>query len=175
MFERLIDLLIEFAQLFQVFVYVDHYDEAVVLRFGKYHRTLKPGAHWVAPFGIEDLIDVNVKPEPMYLDTQSLHTEDEFAINIQVGLVYEVFNPKAFLLDYAESADQVAMLTAGVVAETVHNTKWGTMRDSNDWLRRVQTRANSSIRVRGAKITKMVVQDLANGDANRLWVEGVEL
>lgn len=64
MLDRLIDLLVEFVELFQCFVYIDEFEEAVVLRAGRYNRTIGPGFHWIIPFNIEDLIDVNIKPEP---------------------------------------------------------------------------------------------------------------
>lgn len=172
MFERLIDLLVEFVELFQFFMYVDEFEGAVVLRFGKYHRTLGPGAHWILPFGMEDAISVNIKPEPMYLDVQSLHTEDQYLINIQVGFTYKVTCPKTFLLDYEDTEDTIALLVSGFVTEAVHDTSWADLRDGI-WLRALKKRANRAASKRGALIDEVIVQDLASGSADRLWLEGV--
>lgn len=174
MFERLIDLLVEFVELFQFFMYVDEFEEAVILRFGKYHRTVGPGAHWILPFSMEDAISVNIKPEPMYLDVQSLHTEDQYLINIQVGFTYKVVSPKTFLLDYEDTEDIIALLTSGFVTEAVHNTTWTDLRDGL-WLRDLKTRANRAARKRGAVIDEVIVQDMASGSADRLWIEGMSV
>lgn len=174
MFEKLIDLLIEFIGLFQVFVYVAEFEGAVVLRAGVYHRTLGPGFHWIVPLGIEDLIDVNIKPEPLYLDTQSLHTKDQYLVNIQVGFTYRVTCPKTFLLDYEDTEGSIAMLISGCVTTAVHRTSWNDLR-RGVWLRSLKTQANRIANQRGAEVEEIIVQDLANGNANRLWIEGVEL
>jgi len=174
MFERLIDLLVEFIELFQFFVYIDEFEGAVVLRAGKYHRTLGPGAHWIIPFGVEDLIDVNTKPEPLYCDPQSLHTKDQYLVNIQIGFTYRVTCPKTFLLDYEDTEGAIAMLISGSVTTAVHRTKWNDLR-RGVWLRSLKTQANRIANKRGAEVEEIIVQDLANGDANRLWIEGVEL
>jgi len=46
-FEKLIDVLLEFIDLFRFWQVVDQYEEGVVLRLGKYNRTLGPGIHWM--------------------------------------------------------------------------------------------------------------------------------
>jgi regulator of protease activity HflC (stomatin/prohibitin superfamily) len=172
-FERLVDLITEFAQLFQVFLFVDQTDEAVVLRAGVYNRTIGPGFHWIWPIW-EDYIDVNVKPEPLYCDPQSLHTKDQYLVNIQIGYTYRVTCPKTFLLDYEDSEGAIAMLISGCVTTAVHRTKWNDLR-RGVWLRSLKTNANRIANKRGAEVEEIIVQDLANGSANRLWIEGVEL
>lgn len=173
MFEKLVDLIVEFMELFRVFVFVVHSDEAVILRAGKYNRTIGPGFHWIWPI-VEDLIDVNVKPEPLYCDTQSLHTKDQYLVNIQVGYTYRVTCPKTFLLDYEDTENIIAMLISGSVTQAVHKTTWKDLRNEL-WLRDLKTAANRHARKRGAVVEEVILQDLANGDANRLWIEGVEL
>jgi len=171
---RLIDLAIEFVELFQVFVYVDHFEQAVVLRFGKYTRTLGPGMHWILPFGMEDLIDVNVKPEPLYLDPQSVHTQDDYLVNVQVGITFRVTDPRTFLLEYEETDAAIAMLVSGYVADAIKRAKWADLR-GDIWTKGLKARANRMAHKRGAHIEELIVQDLASGSANRLWIEGVEL
>jgi hypothetical protein len=174
MLERLIDVLIEFVGLFQVFFYVDHYEQAVVLRAGRYHRTVAPGAHYILPFAVEDVISTNVKPEPVYLDTQTVHTLDGYVVHIQVGYVYAVTVPKTFLLDFEDTEDTISMLLSGLVAQTIQQTKWADLQTPG-WLTNLKRRANKKARKRGALISELVIQDLASGEANRLWVEGVDI
>lgn len=174
MLDKLIDLFIQFIELFQVYVFVDQTDEAVVLRAGKYKRTVGPGFHWVWPLNIEDLIDVNVKPTPYYTSNQSLHTEDEYLVNVQVGYSLAVTTPRTYLLEFEETAEAVTLGVEGYVADAISKHSF---RDVHNgvWLQGVKTKSMRYANVRGAKLTGLVVIDLANGDANKLWVEGVEL
>lgn len=174
MFEKLIDLLVQFVELFQIFIYVDHYDRAVVLRFGKYHRTVDSGFRFLLPLGMEDVIDINVKPEPQYLDPQSIHTKDEYLTTVQVGYTLRVTDPKTYLLEYEDTDIAIALLVSGMVHDAITGHTWKEVHDGT-WLKGLKAKANKKARKRGAFIEELVVQDLASGEANRLWVEGVEL
>jgi regulator of protease activity HflC (stomatin/prohibitin superfamily) len=174
MFERLIDLLVEFVELFQIFIYVDHFNRAVILRFGKYHRTVGPGLRFILPLGMEDVIDVNVKPEPQYIDLQSAHSKDDYLLNVQVGYSLRVEDPKTFLLEYEDTDDLIALLIADLVREAIESHTWKEIH-SGVWTKGLRMKANKKARKRGAYIDELIIQDLANGDANRLWIEGVEL
>ena len=173
MLAKLIDLAIEFVTLFQVFVYVDHFEEAVVLRMGRYARTIGPGLHFILPMGVEDIISVNVKPEPLYLDPQSLHTKDDYLVNVQVGITFRVIDPRTHLLEFEATDSAIAMLVSGYVAEAIQRANWSELRDGV-WLRGLKTRANRMAHKRGAHIEELIVQDLASGSANRLWIEGID-
>jgi regulator of protease activity HflC (stomatin/prohibitin superfamily) len=76
MFERLLDLILQSIAFFIPFVVIDQFEEAVVLRFGKFHRTLGPGFHWIIPFQIERGISDNVVPRTLNLQAQSLTTKE---------------------------------------------------------------------------------------------------
>ena len=119
MFDRLIDLIVEFIELFQVVVFINHYEEGVVLRRGKFHRVVKPGWRLIQPAGQDEVMVVNVKPEPMYLDVQSLHTKDDYPTNIQVGIIWRVTDAKAFLIENDDTEDMVGMLCSGVVSRSI--------------------------------------------------------
>ena len=174
MFDRLIDLIVEFITLFQVFVFINHYEEGVVLRRGKFHRVVKPGLRLVQPAGQDEVLVTNVKPEPMYLDVQSLHTADDYASNIQVGIIWRITDIRLFLIENENTETMVSMLCSGVVTRALHSDKWAALREDgySDTLRAPM---NRKVRKRGAEIDDVVIQDFAAGGANRLWHEGIAL
>ena len=174
MFDKLIDLVVEFIELFQVFVFVDEFEEGVVLRRGRFNRTVKPGMRWILPLGQEDIIVVNVKPEPMYLDLQSLHTEDGYACNLQVGVIWRVVDVKLFLVENEDTKDIVGMLASGVVRDSVQGCKWTELTEVG-YPNTLRAPMNRKVRKRGAEIDEVVVQDFAAGTANRLWHEGISI
>jgi hypothetical protein len=58
--------------------------------------------------------------------------------------------------------------------EAIESHTWKEIH-SGVWTKGLRTKANKKARKRGAYIDELIIQDLANGDANRLWIEGVEL
>ena len=173
MFNRLIDLLIEFIGLFQLYTFVDQYEQGVVLRCGKYHRTVGPGLRWIIPAGFEEVITNNIKPEPMYLDIQSLHSADGYAVNVCIGMEYQIVDIKVHELDFEETATTVALLACGIVAESVQKLKFKEL--GPEWVKTLKAPINRKARKRGGEITEIALQDLSNGDAVRYWHEGIEI
>ena len=174
MFDRLIDLVVEFIELFQFFAFIDEFEEGVILRQGRFHRVVGPGLRWIIPFSQEDIITVNVKPEPMYLDLQSLHTADGYICNIQIGIIWRVTDAKVFLIDNEDTEDIVGMLSSGVVSRSVQGCKWTAITDPG-YPDTLKAPINRKVRKRGAEIDEVVVQDFAAGSASRLWHEGVSI
>jgi regulator of protease activity HflC (stomatin/prohibitin superfamily) len=173
MFDRLLDLAIEFVELFQVFVYIDHWDRGLVMRCGKYHRTVDPGLRWVLPLGIEDIIDVNVKPEPLYIDNQSIHALDDYLINVQVALSFRITDPKVYALEWEDTDVLLNIMVADLIAKAIKAAKWADIRDGS-FLHDVEIKAKRKARKYGLKILELNLIDCANGSANRLWHDGID-
>ena len=174
MLDRLIDLIIEFFELFQIFFFVDEFEGGVVLRQGRFHRVVGPGFRWIIPFGQEDVIVVNVKPEPMYLDVQSIHTADDYASNIQVGIIWRVTDVKTFIIENEDTDVMVGMLCSGVVWSSILGCKWTEIRDPG-YPHTLKAPMNRKVRKRGAEIDEVIVQDFASGGADRIWHEGIDI
>jgi regulator of protease activity HflC (stomatin/prohibitin superfamily) len=165
---------VEFIELFQFFVFIDHYEKGVILRQGKYNREVGPGLRFIIPFNQEEIIVANVKPEPMYLDVQSLHTADDYACNIQVGLIWRIIDVKEFLIENDDTEDMVGLLCSGIVTKSVHTHKWAALREER-YADSLKAPMNRKIRKRGAEIDEVVIQDFAAGHASRIWHEGITL
>lgn len=174
MFDKLIDTMVEFIGLFQCWTYIDEYEKGVILRLGRFSRVVDPGPRYLLPMGIDRVLTVNAMPDPIYLDLQSVHTKDDYKVNIQVGVIWEVTDPKAFLIDNENTEHMIRMLCSGVVLEKAQQTSWAAAREEGfaDTLR---TPMNRKIKKRGARITDVVIQDFTAGDASRLWHEGIHV
>ena len=173
MFDRLIDVIIEFIGLARVWFYVDPFEEALIIRAGKFHRKRGPGWWLIIPLGIEKSIVENVKPEPVYLDVQSLHTNDQYAMNICVGGEYEIIDLKKHTLDFENTQVTNCLVAASVITEMVQINKFNTV--NGELVRSRLRRINAKIKKRGARFTGIWLQDASNGAAARYWHEGIEL
>lgn len=173
MFDKLIDLVVKFITLFQCWTYIDPFEETLVIRAGKFHRKHGPGWCWLWPLGVEDVITENVKPDAGALEGQSLHSADDFAVNICVGCEYEIFDLKIHALDYEEAYATNCIVAAGVITNMVQANKFKDIDD--DLVRSLRTVINRKIKKRGARLTELALSDLSNGEAVRYWHEGIDL
>lgn len=127
MFERILDKLMEAVQFFMFWVVIRDYERAVVLRFGRYHRTLKPGFHWVWPLGIEDALHDNIVPRTVSLSAQSLTTRDNKQIVVSAVVTASISDIKKALLK-VEGVDHALMDACyAAIAQSVSRADWSTL------------------------------------------------
>lgn len=77
---------------------VDQSEQAVVLRFGKYHETVGPGPHW-NPALVDSVRKVNTTRIRSVSQKATMLTEDENIVQVSISVQYAVDDPKAFLLN----------------------------------------------------------------------------
>jgi modulator of FtsH protease HflK len=126
--DRLIDLLLQSIGFFVPFVVVDHYEEAVVLRFGVFHRKLAPGFHWIIPFQVERAIADNVVPRTVNLGAQSLTTSDGKSIVVSGVITASIRDIKKATLE-VESVDHALRDSCyGAIGIHVAGNTWDHLR-----------------------------------------------
>jgi membrane protease subunit HflK len=115
---------------------VDPAEEAVVLRFGKYHRTESPGPHW-APYFIDEVRPVNVqaiRSEEIGFRSQQgskgsvpnealMLTEDENIVDLQLAVQYRVKDAADFLFRVEDPVTTLRQVTESSVREIVGRSK----------------------------------------------------
>ena len=173
-FDKLIDLFVEFIGLFQFWTYIDEYEAGVVLRFGRYNRTIGPGWRWLWPLGVERHMVENVKPDTMMLGIQSLHTSDDYAINIQYSIQWEVFDVRAFLLDVEGGREAITDVAADHVSDFVQVNKWKDVSHPN-FKKALKAPINRQIKKWGARVLWVRQHDCSASEAKRYWHEGIEI
>jgi regulator of protease activity HflC (stomatin/prohibitin superfamily) len=118
MFDRLIDIITDwFEQLLPFFV-VRHYEEAVVLRFGKFHKTVKPGFHWRIPF-VDAPIEQHVVTTTLSLSPQSLYTKDKQNIVVKGLIKYRIADIQIFILEVYDAQDAISDMTQYIIKNII--------------------------------------------------------
>lgn len=120
---KLAELIKEFFHLFKFWIVVNEFEEAVVLRFGKFKRVLKPGIHLIAPFRIEDDFKDNVKPQMFDLANQSITLKDGTQITLDICVLWSIFDLKTFVCE-VEDADTALGGIAGIAQEHLFQYRW---------------------------------------------------
>lgn len=131
MFDKLVEVIIQFIDLFRFFFVVKQWQDGVVLRFGRYHRDAHPGFHWMLPFRMEYVCWCNVVPETASVGPQSLTTRDEQSVIVGAVLTYGISNVKTFLLEVEGAHDVVCDSAYGVIADYVMGRTWDELRNMN--------------------------------------------
>ena len=173
MIDRLIDLIVEFVGLFQIYTFIDQYEEGVVLRCGKYHRTVGPGWCWVLPMNLESVLTDNVVPTTIELGVQSLHTSDDKHINIQGVLLWKISDIRKVLLEVEDADDALMDAASGYITDMVESHTWEEIR-SMEFAKHLKSSIQEQARVWGIRVMRVYISDCSKTRAIRMWHEGLE-
>lgn len=114
MFDRLIELVSGWWGQILPLTIVPHYQEAVLLRLGKFKAVLKPGLHWKIPF-FDEVIDHHVVVTTLSLPAQSLYTKDKQNIVAKGVVKYKISDVKTFLLEVYDAKDAISDMTQSIL------------------------------------------------------------
>lgn len=77
---------------------INQYERGVVLRLGKYSRTLNPGFRVIIPY-IDRMIKVDVRTTPMDIPKQEVITRDNVTVNVDAVVYARVIDAKKAVLE----------------------------------------------------------------------------
>jgi len=80
-----------FALLLSVKI-VTQSEKGIVLRLGKYQRTVGPGVNFIFPF-IEELIKIDVRERVINVEPQKVITKDNVTVTVDAVIYYKVVDP----------------------------------------------------------------------------------
>jgi len=100
---------------------IDEAEQGVVLRFGKYQRTLNPGFNMTLPRPIENLVKVNVNNVRVVEDRGQMLTKDENLVEFNYKVQYRIKDAQAFLFKVRDPE-----ITLGQAAESALRESVGT-------------------------------------------------
>jgi modulator of FtsH protease HflK len=127
--------------LFSSFYTVESEEEAVVLRFGKFHKIADPGLHFKIPFGVDEAIRVATRRQhreefgyrtrsveqggptrydsSTYLTESLMVTGDLNAAEVEWSVQYRISDPKAFLFNVRQPIATMRDASESVMRQVV--------------------------------------------------------
>ncbi|PPV34332.1 FtsH protease activity modulator HflK [Ectopseudomonas oleovorans] len=108
--------------LYSAIYVVDEQEQAVVLRFGKYHETVGPGLNIYFP-PIDRKFQENVTRERAYSKQGAMLTEDENIIEVPLTVQYRVSNLQDFVLNVDQPEVSLQHATDSAVRHVVGSTQ----------------------------------------------------
>jgi len=124
MFDRLIDLIVQFINLFRFFCVIRDFEGGCILRLGKFHRMARRGWNWMIPFDIEECFFTTIVPETMIIGPQSLVTKDGKQVIASTVVTFKVIDPKTFLLEISGALQTMEDASYGAIATTIMTRTW---------------------------------------------------
>ena len=124
MFDKLIDVLLQWAGFFIPFVVIDEFERGVVLRFGRPVRDLGPGFHWIIPFQVDRVMADNVVPRTINLGSQSLTTKDGKAVVVAGVVTAQIRDVRKALLEVEGVDDACIDSSYGAIGALVASHTW---------------------------------------------------
>lgn len=118
MFDRLIDLITNWIEQLMPFFIVRDYEEAVVLRWGKFNRVVTPGFHWRIPF-VDEAMEQHVVITTLSLSPQSLYTKDKQNIVVKGVIKYRIADIKTFILEVYDAQDAISDMTQSIIKNII--------------------------------------------------------
>lgn len=112
-----------YADYVKPWVVVNEYQRAVILRWGKYYKSLGPGTYrkWmIAEYALAD----NVKPDTMEIPSITITTADNKTVTIGMIIHYEIPDIKKFLVDNNDSRSNMMQMGAAELSDHLEEINW---------------------------------------------------
>lgn len=106
---------------------IDQAERGVVLRFGKYNRTLDPGINVTLPRPIETLNTVNVSNVRSVEDRGQMLTEDENLVELNFTVQYRVLAAQDFLFEVRDPEATLQSAAESALRESVGTNRMDTI------------------------------------------------
>jgi regulator of protease activity HflC (stomatin/prohibitin superfamily) len=126
MFEKLAEWIASIRDSLRPWEVVEAYNRGVVLRWGKYNRTLDPGLHWKWPLA-EDVISVLACITTLPLPPQTLTTRDDVGVVVAAVVKYEITKPEPYVTDIWDQKDVLGDVTMGAVRQAIAAVDYATL------------------------------------------------
>jgi len=118
MFEKLIEIITNWASLLAPFVIVNPYEEGVLNRVGKFKKVISPGIHFKIPI-LDEVVTQYTVTTTLSLPAQSLYTIDKQNIVVKGVVKYKISDVKIFLLEVYDAQDAISDMTQSIIKNII--------------------------------------------------------
>jgi hypothetical protein len=155
--------------LFQFWTVVDAYERGVVLRLGKYNKTINPGFHWLIPLGIDRALTHEVILTTRMLEEQSLTTDDGKKVVVSAMIAYTIEDIKKILLEVEEAETVLENYVYGAISNLIMCNDYWTI-EQDEWLESLTNEVTIQAADLGMVIHKVVIVNLSEIRTLRLML-----
>ena len=164
MFDKLISLIQQFIhELLPIFI-IDEWEEAIILRNGKYIKTVKPGLYFKIPF-FDSVWKHTVITQSIDIPPQSITTADGENVVVKGIIRFSIIDIKTFLTTITKPQDVLTDTTGGMIREIIEDTRWVNIIDID---KRLTSEVGKFVKKWGIKVEKVTLTDLQIANSIRI-------
>ncbi len=171
MLDKLLDFIINFIEDILPFFVVKEYQQAIVLRFGKYYKTCEKGFYWKIPF-VDDPMKDLVTTTTLTIPSQSITTRDEKQLVVKAVVKYNIDDIKAFLLEVYDAKDAISDTAQAIIKEQITIRDWAecnNIKVDNE----ITKKLRAEVKKWGIYIDKVTLTDIGIISSVRLFNETI--
>lgn len=166
MFDKLIDLIVQFIDNIVPFVTIQSYNRAVLFRFGIAKKVLGPGIHFKIPF-FDAVDERTVITTTLSIPEQSLTTFDQKEIVVKAVVKYNINDIWKNVLNIYDPVDAISDTTQAVIKEQVTKRTFSECAD-NEMDNEITKKVRLQVKNWGIDIEKVTLTD--NGKIKSLRI-----
>jgi regulator of protease activity HflC (stomatin/prohibitin superfamily) len=118
MFDKLVDLIVNWIDQILPIVIIPSYEEGVVMRFGRFKRVISGGVYFKIPF-FDEVLRQHVVVTTINLPAQSLYTLDKQNFVVKGVIKYRISDVKVFLMEVYDAQDALSDMTMSIIKNVV--------------------------------------------------------
>lgn len=164
MFDKLITLIQQFVNELNPIFIIDQWEEAVVLRNGKFLKTVKPGLYYKRPF-FDSVWKHTTITQSIDIPPQSITTADNKNVVVKGIIRFTITDIKAFLLTITQPQDVLTDTTGGMIRDIIEDTRWEGIIDID---KKLTSEVGKFVKKWGIKVEKVTLTDLQIANSIRI-------
>lgn len=130
LFDKILEILDKVWTLATPLVISHPWQGGVIMRFGRYHRSIGPGYHAKWPV-IEDYQLTEIALTTIRLPPQSLTTKDDVGVVVSSIVRYRIADVQRFICDVWDQKDVLADTTMGAIGKSVREHTYDELMHGN--------------------------------------------
>ena len=116
-------LVLSVVVLIDITYLIDQQERGVVMRFGRYERTLQPGLNFVFPTPIDRVATLNVGQVRSITHKASMLTQDENIVDVEVAVQWRINEPANYIFNVRDPAMTLRQVTESAVRAVIGQSK----------------------------------------------------
>lgn len=153
------------------FFVVQEYEEAALLRLGKFKQIYKKGIRFKIPLA-DSILKQNITTTTLSLPAQSVVTNDDKSLVVKGIVKYKVVDTQTFLMEVYDAVDAISDVSQGIIKEVLTSKSWEECRDV-EIDNTITKKVRAEIKKFGVYIDKVTLTDIAPIKSLRLFNESL--
>jgi regulator of protease activity HflC (stomatin/prohibitin superfamily) len=138
---------------------ISDYEGGVLLRLGKYKKTLKRGSNWKYPL-IDSIVSTNIAINTYAISNVNITTLDNKTVTVSGILEIDIFDVKKYLIDINDADSNAADLARGIIADYLSDCTWEEVKDKKT-LTKIKNKLKPEFAEMGITVRKLLFGDIA--------------